>query len=153
NCVNFPSSHPLYQGSQWNEKRQNEALAEADTILVLDSDVPWIPQINHPRADARILHIDTDPLKAQMPLWYIHARHAFRADASTALQQISEQLASLSLDATAVRERTAHYARRHEARRVELERAERASGDALTPEFLTAGIRAAIGEDAVVLSE
>ncbi len=51
------------------------ALAEADTILVLDSDVPWIPLINRPGRDARILHIDVDPLKQQMPLWY-RARRA-----------------------------------------------------------------------------
>ena len=151
--VNFPAAHQLYQGSQWNEKRQNPALAEADTILVIDSDVPWIAQINRPSAQADILHIDTDPLKAQMPLWYIHARCALRADAATALRQINEQLERLPLDAAAVRERTAHYARRHAARSAELEHLERPSADGLTAEYLTACVRAAIGEDAIVLSE
>ena len=46
NHLSFPHDDPLYQGSQWNEKRQNVALAEADVVLVIDSDVPWIPQIN-----------------------------------------------------------------------------------------------------------
>ena len=93
NYCNFPSDDPLYQGSQWNEARQNipRSLA-ADTILVIDSDVPWIPQINKPAAGARIIHIDIDPLKQQMPLWYIGARHIFRADAATALRQINERL-------------------------------------------------------------
>jgi acetolactate synthase I/II/III large subunit len=145
NYVNFPGTHPLYQGSQWNEARQNPALAEADTILVLDSDVPWIPQINRPRADARILHIDTDPLKSQMPLWYIHASAAFRADAATALAQIEEQLTGVALDAAMVRERSAHYARRHDERQAELARAERLADATLTPEYLTACIRDAIG--------
>ena len=89
---NFPSDDPLYQGNQWNEQRQHPALAEADTMLVVDSDVPWIPLINRPSADARIIHIDIDPLKQQMPLWYIGARHIFRADAATALRQINERL-------------------------------------------------------------
>ena len=53
NHLSFPHDHPLYQGSQWNEKRQNVALAEADVILVVDSDVPWIPQINRPSAAMR----------------------------------------------------------------------------------------------------
>jgi acetolactate synthase-1/2/3 large subunit len=153
NRFNFPPSDPLHQGSQWNEKRQNPALAEADTILVLDSDVPWIPLLNRPRADARILHIDTDPLKQQMPLWYIHARHAFRADAATALRQINERLDTMALDPEAVRERAAHYARRHAARCAELARLERPSGEVITPEYLTACVREAIGEEAIVLSE
>ena len=151
--VNFPSTHELYQGCQWNEKRQNPALAEADTILVIDSDVPWIAQINRPSPAANILHIDTDPLKAQMPLWYIHARLALRADAATALRQINAQLEQLPLDAARVRERTAHYARRHADRSAELERLEQPSADCLTPEYLTACVRAAIGADAIVLSE
>jgi len=150
--VNFPCTHELYQGSQWNEKRQNPALAEADTILVVDSDVPWIPQINRPSDDATILHIDTDPLKSQMPLWYIHARLAARADAATALAQINGALARMTLDSAAVRERTAHYARRHAARRAELERLEQPV-QTLTAEYLTACVRAAIGPEAVVLSE
>ena len=51
--VNFPADDPLYQGSQWNEQRQNPVLAAADVILVVDSDVPWIPLVNRPRARRR----------------------------------------------------------------------------------------------------
>ena len=110
--VNFPPDDPLHQGYQWNEKRQNPALAEADTILILDSDVPWIPLINRPAAIARILHIDVDPLKQQMPLWYLRAARAWRADGATALRQINAALDTLEVDAAAVRDRTAHLARR-----------------------------------------
>lgn len=153
-AMNYPSTDALHQGVQWNEKRQHPALAEADTILVIDSDVPWIPQINRPSADARIVHIDIDPLKEQMPLWYIHARRVCRADAALALRQLNAQLDSMSIDAAAVRERTAHYAERHAEQRRELERLERKpAGDALTAEFLTARVREAIGERAILLSE
>jgi len=151
--INFPPTEALYQGCQWNEKRQNPALAEADTILVVDSDVPWIPQINRPSDRALILHIDTDPLKAQMPLWYIHARHVFRADAAVALRQVNDELDSMPLDSAGIAERTAHYARRHAERSGELERLERPTADTLTPEYLTARVREAIGVDAIVLSE
>ena len=152
-CVNFPSTHPLYQGSQWNEKRQNEALAEADVVLVIDSDVPWIPLLNHPDAGARIIHIDLDPLKQQMPLWYIHAEQVYRADGLTALRQLNAHLQSLRIDAAAVTERTVHFGKRHAARQSEIDALEVTSGDALTPEYLTACVRQAIGEDAVVMSE
>jgi len=151
--MNISPREPLSQGSQWNEKRQNPALAEADVILVIDSDVPWIPQINRPSAQAAIYHIDVDPLKQQMPLWYIHARHAFRADAAQALHAMNAALDAVPLDAAAVRERSAHYARRHAERRAGLERLESPKGEGISAEFLTACVREAIGEEAIVLSE
>jgi acetolactate synthase-1/2/3 large subunit len=150
--VNFSPDDPLHQGYQWNEKRQNPALAEADTILILDSDVPWIPLINRPAANACILHIDIDPLKEQMPLWYVRATRAWRADAATALRQINAALETLKVDAAAVRDRAAHLARRHETIRAERAKLEE-PGEVLTAEYVTAQVREAIGEDALVISE
>ena len=44
--LNFPDDHPLHLGYQWNIPEQNPLLADADVILVLGSDVPWIPGYN-----------------------------------------------------------------------------------------------------------
>lgn len=151
--MNFPPNNPLHQGVMWNEPRQHPALAEADTILVIDSDVPWIASHNRPRDDARILHIDIDPLKQQIPLWYIFAQQSFRADGATALKQINEALRGLKLDPAAVQERAAHYSRMHAERMAAIERAEKQPSDVITPEYLTACVRRAIGEDAIVMSE
>jgi acetolactate synthase-1/2/3 large subunit len=153
NHLSFPHDDPLYVGSQWNEKRQNLALAEADVILVVDSDVPWIPTINKPSRDAKIIHIDMDPLKQQMPLWYIGAEQVYRADAETALRQLNAYLDTFKLDDSAVAERRAHYEQRHRERLTELRRAEQPRGDAITAEYLSACVGRAIGEDAIVLSE
>ncbi|MBX5461982.1 MAG: thiamine pyrophosphate-requiring protein [Steroidobacteraceae bacterium] len=153
NHLSYPHDDALYQGGQWNEKRQNVALAEADVILVVDSDVPWIPQINRPSREARIIHIDVDPLKQQMPLWYIGAEQVYRADAQIALSQINRAVESLQIDEALVRERRGHYERRHAERAEELRRLEKPSGDAITPEYLTACVGRAIGKDAIVLSE
>jgi len=151
--VNFPADDPLYQGSQWNEQRQNPVLAEADVVLVIDSDVPWIPLVNRPRPDAVIYHLDVDPLKPQMPLWHIPARRTFCADAATALAQLADHLAAAPLDAAEVAERTAHYAALHDQRRRTLAERERPDGDAITPEHLTACIRRRVDADTIVLSE
>jgi acetolactate synthase-1/2/3 large subunit len=153
NQISFPHDHPLYQGSQWNEKRQNPGLAEADVILVVDSDVPWIPQINRPSADARIVHIDTDPLKQQMPLWYIGAEQVYRADAAVALSQINSYLDTVKANESLVSERRGHYERMHAERAALLRKAEQPTGDAITPEYLSACVGRAIGSDGIVLSE
>src|SRR5262245_26599023 len=55
NHMNFPTTHPCYLGVQWNERRQNEALARADVVLVIDRDVPWIGGVNRPASGARII--------------------------------------------------------------------------------------------------
>jgi acetolactate synthase I/II/III large subunit len=151
--VNYPKEDALYQGLQWNESRQNDALAAADVILVIDSDVPWIPLVNKPSAGARILHIDIDPLKQQMPLWYIPATDVYRADAVTALRQLNEHLASVTVNENAVKMRKHHYSERHARVHGELAHREEPQGKVISPEYLTACVRSVIGEEAIVISE
>ena len=99
NYVNFPADHTLHLGYQWNTPVQNPTLAAADVVLVLGSDVPWIPTKNHPADDARIFVIDSDPLKEQMPLWHVPAECFARADLGTALTQLTEFLRNHQLAA------------------------------------------------------
>jgi acetolactate synthase-1/2/3 large subunit len=87
-----------------------------------------------------------------MPLWYVRATRAWRADAATALRQINAALETLNVDAAAVRDRAAHLARRHETIRAERAKLEE-PGEVLTAEYVTAQVREAIGEDALVISE
>jgi acetolactate synthase-1/2/3 large subunit len=155
--VNYPTDSDLYQGNQWNEPEQNRALDEADFVLVIDSDVPWIPAVNKPRVDAVIYQIDVDPLKEQMPLWQIPARRVFRADAEEALRLLNRYLDDLldnaEIDEEEIKERGAHYARLSKARREKLLLAERLEGDVITPEYLTACVRQRIDRDTIVLNE
>jgi acetolactate synthase I/II/III large subunit len=140
-------------GGQGNEPVQNPALAEADVVLVLDSDVPWIPLVNKPGPGARIYHIDIDPLKEQMPLWYIPATRVFRADAASALQQIHQRAGALEVDKAQVEERRAHYTRLHQQREEKLQQREQLTGETITPEFLTASVRRHIDAETLVLNE
>jgi acetolactate synthase-1/2/3 large subunit len=154
NYVNFPASHPLYLGNQWNLPRQNPALAAADVVLVIDSDVPWIPTVSHPAADAVIFHIDVDPLKQQMPLWYIGAQGSFRADAATALAQLSAHFAKHGLDAAAVSERSSYYATQHAARAARLAKLELpGTDDAINGEYVTACVRKHLDAKTIIISE
>ena len=153
NYVNYPHSDPLYQGAHWNHPFQNEALADADLVLVIDSDVPWIPTVSRPRGDADVVIIDADPLKESIPLWYVKARRHLRADAATALAQINACVERVAPGAEAFASRRAHWVTRHERRRAELERRERPAGAGITPEYLTACVRRALDPNAIVLSE
>ena len=116
NYVNYPHNDALYQGNQWNHPFQNRRSAEADFILVIDSDVPWIPTVSKPSDKAAIAIIDVDPLKQSMPLWYIKARQCYRADAATALAPDERHLDGPRSTRRAAERRRRHYAERHRER-------------------------------------
>lgn len=152
--VNFPASHPLHCGYQWTRAR-NPLLAEADVVLVLGSDVPWIPAGNRPAPGARIFVVDADPVKERMPLWHVPATRYARADLATALQQLTAALTERGrLDAAAVRARAGQTAAVHDAQRAEWAAREHPAGDGtITPAYLVACVRDALGPDALVLTE
>ncbi len=152
--MNFPAGHPLHCGYQWT-RAQNPLLAEADVVLVLGSDVPWIPAGNRPAPGARIFVVDIDPVKEQMPLWHVPATRYARADLATALAQLTSRLAERGkLDAAMVSARAERVAARHDAQRAAWAALERPADDGtITPAYLVACVRDAIGPDALVLSE
>lgn len=122
--MNFPASHPAHQGCQWNGGGQSPALAEADVVLVIDSDVPWIPKDNKPMKGAKIFHLDVDPLKEQMPLFYISALRRYKVDAETALTQILDAVQGAKIDTAGVKNRLQYLSERHQKRIERLDKLE-----------------------------
>jgi thiamine pyrophosphate-dependent acetolactate synthase large subunit-like protein len=87
--LSFPADHPAWLGVRYGS---HPAIETADVILVIDCDVPWINTQCKPREDAKILHLDLDPLKQQMPLYYIDALLRLRVSSELALLQIVKNL-------------------------------------------------------------
>jgi acetolactate synthase-1/2/3 large subunit len=152
--VNFPADHPLHHGYQWNVPGQNPTLAAADVVLVLGSDVPWIPTRNRPSDQARIFVIDSDPVKERTPLWHLPAECFARADFGIALAQLAESVRERRRgDRDAIAARHCGLAAEHESRMAALAERERPDGELITPEYLTACVRAEIDENTIVLNE
>lgn len=149
--MNFPADHPLHLGYQ-----SGQAIAEADVILVLDCDVPWIPSSRErPGADAKVYYIDIDPLKESIPLWYIPAAGFFKADAALALQQMNRYLDSATpLDEATRSARMDHAKNRHDALRQAWSK-KRAAPDngGVTAEWATACLNEVIDEDTILINE
>ena len=82
----FPSTHRASLGFRFSF---HEATTEADLILIIDCDVPWIPSRNPPREDARIYHIDADPLNCMMSNSHFPAHGRWKVDSYTALTQLN----------------------------------------------------------------
>jgi len=112
--TNFPTSHPLHQGFQ-----PGPFVETADVILVVDSDVPYIPTQVTPRSDATIVQIDVDPIKERIPLWSFPLTSAIRADSARALELVAGYAAEVLTDGDKARieTRRAELTARHNERR------------------------------------
>ena len=85
--VNFPSGHPLHLG--FTTARY---LQQADCVLIVDHDVPWIPAQGQPASNCRIIQIDIDPLKRDIPIWGFPVDLAIQADSSIACAALAEEV-------------------------------------------------------------
>ncbi|KAF2762268.1 acetolactate synthase-like protein catalytic subunit [Pseudovirgaria hyperparasitica] len=81
----FPANHPAWLGMRYGV---DDSITTADVIIVLDCDVPWINTQCKPKDGAIVFHIDGDPLKQQMPVFYINAMKRYRVDSFTAISQL-----------------------------------------------------------------
>ena len=154
--VNFPADHELHAGFQYHTVAQNPVLAQADVILAIDSDVPWITAVNRPSAGAAIYCVDVDPLKAQMNMWHVPARRFAAASARVAVEQIARFVRDNHLAVPGVVEaRREAAARAHAQEQAERARREQSRSDGvITAEYLTACVRRLLdGEDALILTE
>ncbi|CAG8153099.1 unnamed protein product [Penicillium nalgiovense] len=89
------SDHEAYRGVTVTT---HPDVLEADVILILDCDVPWIPTAGKPRSGTKVFHLDVDPLKQQMPLFSINATRRLRVGCGIALEQIHAFLDKQNID-------------------------------------------------------
>jgi thiamine pyrophosphate-dependent acetolactate synthase large subunit-like protein len=87
----FPANHPAWLGLRYGVE---PSIKSADVILVIDCDVPWINTQCHPKEGAKVFHVDVDPLKQQMPVYYIKALQRYRADSFTSLSQLNDYIST-----------------------------------------------------------
>ncbi|MFZ9373708.1 MAG: thiamine pyrophosphate-requiring protein [Burkholderiaceae bacterium] len=109
-------------------------LPHTDLGLLLDVDVPWLPQATV-REDTRWLHIDVDPIKKDFPMWGFASDRRWQADCALALRDIHDAVLSLADDAFRARvaQRMAAWPAAHaeRARRVAALAAQPGEPDAL----------------------
>jgi acetolactate synthase-1/2/3 large subunit len=139
--LNFPGNHPHHLGY-----RRNAFIDEADLILMIDVDVPWIPAKVQPAPGARIFHIDADPLKNGLGYWHFPAERVYQADSLAVLDQLLELLpqkpASLS-------DRQSWLS----SKKDNMQPAPAPTGTQITPEELTQAVRRLVTDRTKILFE
>ncbi len=89
----------------------SRATIEADLILVLECDVPWIPSLETLREDCKVVHVGPDPSFESYPLRVFRSDLALRSSGALALEALSRELGKpngpFAQDISARRERIA----------------------------------------------
>jgi len=147
--VNFPQDHALHGGFE-----AAPHLGEADAILVIESDVPWFPQMNRPSPEARIIHLGVDPLFSRYPVRGFPADLALAGTPRLALAALAEAVAP-RVDEAAVAERrqrwTAAGTRRREAAAA---KSQAVRGDApIDMQWLSRAIGECVDDRTIVVNE
>ena len=138
--LNFPGTHEHHLGYT-----RNSFVEDADLILMLDVDVPWIRSKVQPRPGTRLFHIDVDPLKTGLGYWHYPAQRIYQADKLSTLDQLAA-VAKVDAPGRQARREWIQSMRRsaQPARSVE---------GAITPEELTAAVAELISERTIVVFE
>lgn len=149
--LNVPFDHPLVADDA------SGAIREADVILLIDVDVPWIPRHVSPSSGARIAQVDIDPLKETMALWGFPVDLPIQGDSSKTLPAL---LAAVERRGSAAdRTRWAARQSRYSAAQAAHSQARAATLDELrarrpiAPEWVGAALAARLPRESIVLDE
>jgi acetolactate synthase-1/2/3 large subunit len=132
------------------------AVAEADLVIVLDSDVPWIPKTDRLKAGARVAHLGDDPTFARYPMRSYPNDLAIPADPVLTLAALDSALASrLAADDIRLTERRARLAAQIAKQRAAWTAEADAAGreDTITPAWISRCLGEVKGDDALVFNE
>ncbi|HEY9532779.1 MAG TPA: thiamine pyrophosphate-requiring protein, partial [Burkholderiales bacterium] len=94
------TEHPMHCG--WDP---HALLKEADVVLVVDCDVPWIPKEGKPKPGAKVIHVGPDPLFARYPLRGFRTDLALTGAVAPTLQSLWRAAQKHAVSVKAVEER------------------------------------------------
>jgi acetolactate synthase-1/2/3 large subunit len=128
-------------------------LADADLVVVLESDVPWMPHLLSPAAGVRIAHVGEDPFYVRYPMRSFPSDLAVQAGVVNALAALSSAVEQrLQMAEARIAARRGRLAERMRNRRAQLVK-DSAAGERISPEYLSRCIGECVGEDAVIFNE
>lgn len=137
----FPRDHPLHVGFD-----PGAVVDLADLLLLVETDVPWIPARTTVPDDVPVVQVDTDATKSQFPSWPFRVDESIEADPSSTLAALADRLS----DSTETQWTSVAEQRRDTAR--EALEADRSDGR-LTAAVLSDAIAEHVDEDTVLLDD
>ena len=144
----LPSSHAMHFGFE-----PGALLADADLVISLESDVPWIPHLQHPPGGCHVAHVAEDPFFVRYPMRSFPSDLAVQAGVTNALEALIEAVEPrLQMAEARIAARRVRLTERMRTRRAQLTK-DSAPAAHISPEYLSRAIGEAVGEDAIIFNE
>jgi acetolactate synthase I/II/III large subunit len=132
-------------------------VSQADLGLLLDVDVPFVPQSSKAAAARRWIQIDVDPLKADFPMWGFATDMRVQGDCATVLQQVLDIVEERADEShrSKVQTRISSWAPAREAAEARRHAAAAAEGvqGAINPAYLFARLNERLSPNDIVINE
>jgi acetolactate synthase-1/2/3 large subunit len=142
------TEHPLHCG--WDP---HALLKEADVVLVVECDVPWIPKEGKPKAQAKVIHIGPDPLFAAYPLRGFRADIALTGAVAPTLQLLWRAAQKQAVSPKAIEERRKAVSALSEEIRKRARSGVTPMPAAITSKWLSACINQLLDDDTLLINE
>jgi acetolactate synthase-1/2/3 large subunit len=150
--LNIPQDSPCFAGFD-----PLPLLETADLGLLLDSDVPFIPQYAKHAGAIKWIQIDIDPLKSDFPMWGFPTDMRIQGDCAIVLQQVLDVVEARADDAfrRRVTKRIASWGgvRDTAGKRRAAASANQGISGALSPAFVFATLDKKLSQDDIVINE
>ena len=143
----LPTSHPMHMGFA-----AGPLVGEADLIIVLEHDVPWMPSSEQPKPGCRVAHIGEDPAFLRYPMRSFPSDLSITASSMAAVAALDAAVERTKPDKTKIEARAKRIAARAKARRDKLAK-QAEPGDRITKAYLSRCMADAIGPDAILVNE
>lgn len=147
--LSLPADHPMHAGYE-----PGPFLSDADLILVLESDVPWVPASTTLRADCQVVHAGHDPLFLGYPIRGFRCDLAVPAASRLLLRALTERMAGRVPPANLAARNERMTAFRETQRSAREGRvASMRNQSPMHPAWVSHCISQVIGDDALVVNE
>jgi len=150
--LNIPQDSPCFAGFD-----PLPLLEQADLGLLLDSDVPFVPQYAKRAGAIKWIQVDIDPLKSDFPMWGFPTDMRIQGDCATVLLQVLDVVESRADEAyrgrVAARMAGWSGAREQLAKRRADASANKGVSGALTPASVFATLNGKLSQDDIVVNE
>lgn len=148
--VNVPFTHAHHLGHD-----ATSVIHRADVVIVLESDVPWVPGRAEPAANAFIAQVGVDPLFKDLPLRSFQSTVTVTSRALPFLQALQAELARIGASDTAAArvQKISADSQAWRASLAEQVEQDEQEGGPITKMFLSRCIDQVRPRDAIVVSE
>jgi acetolactate synthase-1/2/3 large subunit len=142
------SNHPMHFGFD-----PTGTMDDADLVVVIESDVPWILDTQPLAAGCRVAHIGEDPAFQRYPMRSFPSDLSITAHAAHAITGLGEALGRLKLDGKKIEQRRERLTERSRKRREQNAKASSSNSEKISPAYLSRLVGETVGPDAIIFNE